>query len=189
MKGTLGNAPRAFDNARAPTQHFLDLALRKDFPLGKDGKRRLQLRVDAINAFNHPFFRNGRLEDAGEIFAAPNEAVLTNAEYDAWAAAVAGRPGRTTPAGTALMTQINQIVINNRIPGTQSLRADFFHVQLPEGFFSLNANTVDITTPEGLKLYRMRQSYTPDRWGFLDVTAGRSGYNPRFFQIALKLYF
>jgi hypothetical protein len=87
------------------------------------------------------------------------------------------------------MTQINQIVINNRIPGTQSLRADFFHVQLPEGFFSLNANAVDITTPEGLKLYRMRQSYTPDRWGFLDVTAGRSGYNPRFFQIALKLYF
>src|SRR5207249_5659578 len=66
VKGTLGTAPRTFDHARGPTQQFLDLALRKDFPLGKEGKRRLQLRIDAINAFNHPIFRIGRLEDAGE---------------------------------------------------------------------------------------------------------------------------
>ncbi len=189
IKGTLGSAPRSFDNGRAPTQHFLDLAIQKNFPIGKEGKRRLQLRIDAINAFNHPFFRIGRLEDAGEIFSAPNEGLLTNGEYDAWAAAVAGRPARTTPAGAALMTQINQTIINNRIPGTQSLRADFFSIRLPQGFHSLVANTIDITTPEGLKLYRMRQSYTPDRWGFLDVTTGRSGYTPRFIQFALKFYF
>jgi hypothetical protein len=189
VKGTLGNAPRSFDNARGPTQHFLDLSIQKNFPLGGEGKRRLQLRVDAINVFNHPFFRIGRLEDAGEIFAAPNEGTLSNAEYDAWAAAVPGRPARNTPAGAATLAQINQIVISNRIPGTQSLRPDFFHVRLPEGFFSIAPNSIDITTVDGFKLYRMRQIYTPDRWGFLDVTNGRSGYTPRFVQVALKLYF
>jgi hypothetical protein len=190
IKGTLGNAPRAFDGARGPTQHFLDLSLQKNFPLGKEGKRRLQVRVDAINAFNHPIFRMGRLEDSGEIFAAPNEAVLSNAEYDAWAAfASATRPARTTPAGAALLAQINQIVTGNRIPGTQALRPDFFHVPVPEGFFSMNANQFDITTLQGLQHYRLRQAYTADRWGYLNVASGRSGYTPRFIQIALKFYF
>jgi hypothetical protein len=189
IKGQLGNAPRTFDGARGPTQQFFDLAIHKDFPIGKDGKRRLQFRVDAINVLNHPIFRIGRLEDSGEIFAAPNEALLTNAEYDAWAAFATGRPARSTPAGAALLTQINNILIANRIPGTQSLRADFFHVPPPEGFFSMPANSFDITTLNGLQLYRLRQIYTPDRWGFLDVTPGRSGYTPRFIQVALKLYF
>ena len=53
----------------------------------------------------------------------------------------------------------------------------------------MNANSFDITTVQGLQLYRLRQAYTPDRWGYLDVTPGRSGYTPRFIQIALKLYF
>ncbi len=189
IKGQLGNAPRTLDGARGPTQHFFDLAIHKDFPIGKDGKRRLQFRVDAINVLNHPIFRIGRLEDSGEIFAAPTEALLTNGEYDAWAAFAAGRPARSTPAGAALLTQINNILIANRIPNTQSLRADFFHLPLAEGFFSMPANSFDITTLNGLQLYRMRQAYTPDRWGFLDVTPGRSGYTPRFIQVALKLYF
>src|SRR6516162_11153679 len=98
-------------------QQFLDLSLQKDFRFGEDRRRRLQFRVDAINAFNHPIFRIGRLEDAGEIFAAPNEAVLTNAEYDAWAAFSASRPARSTPAGAALMNSINNLIIGNRIPG------------------------------------------------------------------------
>jgi hypothetical protein len=189
VKGTLGNAPRSFDNARGPAQQFFDFSVQKNFSLSGDGKRKLQLRIDAINAFNHPIFRIGRLEDAGEIFAAPNEAVLTNAEYDAWAAFSASRPARSTPAGAALMNSINNLIIGNRIPGSQSLRPDFFHVPVPEGFFSLNANSLDITNVQGLQLYRLRQAYTPDRWGFLDVTSSRSGYTPRFIQIALKLYF
>ncbi len=190
VKGTLGNAPRAFDNARVPTQHFLDLSVQKNFYLGSDSKRRLQLRVDAINAFNHPFFRAGRLEDSGEIFAAPNEGVISNAEYDAWAAfAPTTRPARTTAAGTATLAQINQVITNNRIPGTAALRRDFFHVPVGEGFFSQNANQFDLTTVAGIQQYRLRQVYTADRWGYLNVTPGRSGYTPRFVQIALKLYF
>ena len=42
------------------------------------------------------------------------------------------------------------------------------------------------TTDAGLKLYRLKQAYTPDRWGFLGTGAP---YTPRFIQIALKLYF
>ena len=189
-KGTLGSAPRAFDNARSPTQHFLDMNIKKDFPLGKDAKRRLEFRVDFINAFNHPFFRMGRLEDSGEIFSLPNEATITNAEYDTWRNFdPATRPARTTPEGAAKLAQINAIVTNNRVPGTQTLPRNFFTVQLPDRFFTRNANSFDISTLEGLKFYRMRQSYTADRWGFLDVAGSRSGYTPRFIQVALKLYF
>jgi hypothetical protein len=71
---------------------------------------------------------------------------------------------------------------------TVILPRDFFHVPVPEGFFSMNANSFDVRTPEGLKLYRLRQSYTTDRWGFLGASP-RSGYAPRFIQIALKFYF
>jgi hypothetical protein len=190
VKGTLGNAPRTFDNARGPTQQFFDLSIQKNFPIGKEGKRRFQVRIDAINVLNHPIFRIGRLEDAGEIFAPPTESTLTTTDYDRWAAfSPSTRPARSTAAGAALMTQINNIVINNRIPGSQSLRPDFFHVPVPEGFFSMDPNSFDITTMRGLQLYRLRQAYTPDRWGFLDVTSGRSGYTPRFIQVALKFYF
>jgi hypothetical protein len=150
----------------------------------------LQFRVDFINAFNHPIFRTGRLEDAGEIFALPNEANISNGEYDQWAAfSPTTRPARSTAAGAALLTQINQMITNSRVTGTQVLPRDFFRTPLPEGFFSLNANSFDITTAQGLKLYRLRQVYTADRWGFLDITTGRSGYTPRFIQFALRLYF
>jgi hypothetical protein len=63
---------------------------------------------------------------------------------------------------------------------------DFFHVTLPTGFHSANPNQFDVTTAQGLKLYRMRQAYTPDRWGFLGA---RSPYSPRVIQLAIKIYF
>ncbi len=189
LKATLGNAPRTFDGARGPTQRFLDLSAQKNFSLGGEGKRRLQFRVDAINVFNHPVFRTGRLEDAGEIFAAPSESTISNAEYDAWAAAASGRPARSAAQGAATLAQINAIITSARIPGTGTLSRNFFHIRLPAGFYSMNPNSFDITTPDGLKLYRMRQAYTSDRWGYLDVATGRSGYTPRFIQIAVKFYF
>ncbi|HKX33073.1 MAG TPA: hypothetical protein VJ302_35660, partial [Blastocatellia bacterium] len=183
VKGTLGNAPRTLDQARNPTQRFLDLSVQKNFPLGKDGKRRLQLRVDAINVLNHPIFRTATLEDAGEIFAAPNENVLSAAEFSAW---VAYDPARRSSVNRV---DVDNLVVNNRYNNTQSLRPDFFHVPVPEGFHSMNPNSFDVTTLRGLQLYRLRQVYTPDRWGQLTVAGGRSGYSPRFIQFALKLYF
>ena len=184
IKGELGNAPRTLDNARWPTQQFLDLSLQKNFPLG-EGKRKLQLRVDAINALNHPVFKFGRDSDNGEIFALPAEALLTTAQYNAWAA-FNNKPLAGTAAGDALLAAANQIIVNGRQPGTQTLRPDFFHIPVPQGFHSMDANSFDITTENGLKLYRLKQAYTPDRWGFLDA---RSPYTPRFIQVALKVYF
>jgi hypothetical protein len=64
----------------------------------------------------------------------------------------------------------------SRVPGTQVLPPDFFRVPVPEGFHSMDPNEFDITTAEGLKLYRLRQAYMPDRWGFLGA---RSPYTPR----------
>jgi hypothetical protein len=182
-KGTLGDAPRTLDKARWPTQHFLDLSLQKNFNMG--GQRRLQLRIDAINVLNHPIFKFGRDSDNGEIFALPNENLLTTAEYNAWAD-FNRRPRAGTPTGDALRAITDGIVTGGRIPGTTVLAPGFFHVRLPQGFHSMNPNQFDVTTPEGLRLYRLRQAYTPDRWGFLGT---RSPYTPRFVQIAFKFYF
>lgn len=58
-KGSLGNAPRTLD-IRAPLQEYFDFSLQKNFPFpfaNDEGRRRVQLRVDFINAFNHPNFR------------------------------------------------------------------------------------------------------------------------------------
>ncbi|HXU82625.1 MAG TPA: hypothetical protein VN914_14585, partial [Polyangia bacterium] len=184
-KGELGNAPRTLDDARWPTQHFLDLSLQKNFDLGRDGKRRLQIRLDAINVLNHPIFKFGRDSDNGEIFAFPNEALLTTAEYNAWAQ-FNGRPLAGTPAGDALRGQADAILLAGRVPGTTALVPGFFSTPVPQGFHSTNPNQFDITTPEGLRLYRLRQAYTPDRWGFLGT---RSPYAPRVIQVAVKIYF
>lgn len=185
VKGTLGNAPRTFDNARWPAQQFFDLSIQKNFPIGARKQQRLQLRVDLINAFNHPVFKFGRDSDNGEIFALPAEGTLTLAQFNAWAAFNA-RPLAGTPAGDQLRALVDQIVIAGRVPGLTVLTPDFFHIPVPEGFHSMDANSFDITTAQGLKLYRLRQAYTPDRWGFLGA---RSPYTPRFVQIALKVYF
>jgi hypothetical protein len=73
------------------------------------------------------------------------------------------------------------------------LPRDFYAVPVPQGFHSVNLNSFDITNVNGLKLYRLKQAYTPDRWGYLGVTRGAGGlaspYTPRFLQFAVKLYF
>jgi hypothetical protein len=193
-KGELGNAPRTIDSARWPVIETFDLSVQKNFQLKE--RTRLQLRVDFINALNHPFFQFGRDSDNGEIFAAPSEAVISNAEYDAWAA-FNNRPARTTPAGTAVLDQINTMIrsynSNPVVGGAVVLPRDFFSVPVPQGFHSANLNSFDITTPQGLKYFRLKQAYTPDRWGYLAVTRGLnaliSPYTPRFIQFALKLAF
>jgi hypothetical protein len=196
-KGEFGNAPRTIDSARWPWIQLLDLSLQKNWQL-KEGIR-LQLRADAINAFNHPIFQFGRDSDNGEIFAAPSEAVISNAEYDSWVTySPSTRPARSTTTGAALLTQINNMIRGyNTNPNTASttivLPRDFFVTTVPQGFHSMNLNSFDITTLQGLKQYRLKQAYTPDRWGYLAVTRGAgalaSPYTPRFIQFALKLYF
>ena len=146
--------------------------------------------MDFINAFNHPFFRMGRLEDSGEIFALPNEATITNNEYDTWRNFdPANRPARTTPEGAAKLAQINALVTGSRVPGTQTLPRDFFKVQLPNGFFSRNANSFDIGTLDGVEALSDAASLHAGPMGLPEVSGSRSAYTPRFIQVALKLYF
>src|SRR5439155_22270730 len=132
-KGTLGNAPRTIADARWPTQQFFDLSVQKNFAVGPNGKRKLQLRVDAINALNHPVFKFGRDSDNGEIFALPSEALISTAAFNAWAD-FNQKPRAGTPAGDALRALADQIVLAGRVPGTTVLQPAFFSVPVPQGF-------------------------------------------------------
>jgi len=54
-----------------------------------------------------------------------------------------------------------------------------------DGFATTNQNAFDITTLQGLKLYRLRQNY--------DANFGTLGanlpYQPRYIQFGLKVFF
>jgi hypothetical protein len=182
VKGQLGNAPRTLD-IRGPMQNYFDLDIQKNFRLGK-GRKRLQLRVDLLNVFNHPNFRTVPTDGGTDLFGSlPNEALITAAEYDAWAR-VQGRPLSGTADGAALMQQVQQLVIGNRLP-SGALPADFFHVQLPQGFATSNVNAYDITSQDGYKLYRLRQSYNQ---GFGQLFAV-SNPGSRYIQLGVKFFF
>jgi hypothetical protein len=179
VKGQLGNAPRTLD-IRGPMEQFFDTSFQKNFHIGE--RRRIQFRVDLINAFNHPVFRVNSGNAGPDFMGLPTETPLTAAEYDAWAAAVAGRPARTTPAGAALLAQIQQLVIGNRLP-SGALPLDYFHIRLPQGFATTNPNSFDITTLSGYKLYRLRQTYST-AFGTL-----RELGLPRYVQFGVKINF
>ncbi|MBO0720731.1 MAG: TonB-dependent receptor [Blastocatellia bacterium] len=185
-KGTLGDAPRTLDGARGPWQQFFDVSFQKNFPLGE--KRKIQFRVDLINAFNHPTYRVFLNNQGGTDFmGAPSEQTISATDYNNWATAN-GRPLSNTPAGAALMTQIQQIVISNRLP-TGALPASFYSIPLPQSFWATNANQYDITTLNGYKLYRLRQAYNAG-FGQLYYPGGGSGFtSPRYIQFGIKIFF
>jgi len=180
-KGTLGNSPRTLDGARGPWEKFFNASIQKDFPIGE--RRKIQLRVDFINAFNHPNYRVF-LNNAGgtDFMGAPSEANLTAAEFTAWSAA--------HPGTTATLASVNALIQANRITGSTTLLPnDFFSVQLPSGFWAANANSFDITSVQGLKYYRLRQAYNAG-FGQLYYPGGGSGFEtPRYIQFGLKLFF
>lgn len=175
-KGSLGNAPRTLD-IRAPLQEYFDFSLQKNFPfpfVNDEGRRRVQFRVDFINAFNHPNFRYNNTGNTPPGFGGlPNEGLLVQTDINAW---VAANPGRTET-----LTQVNNLLINNRL-ASGALPLDFFRVRISEGFATANANSFDITTLEGLKLYRLRQAYDPN---FGTLTAS-TPYQPRYIQFGIK---
>ena len=66
---------------------------------------------------------------------------------------------------------------------TGALPLNFFTVPLPANFYGNAAPTYNITTPEGYKLFRLRQQWN---------TGGGVLYNsgvPRYIQFGIKLYF
>ena len=66
---TLGNAPRAVGTCRQPGQKNATLSLFKEFPLTmlREGAR-LQFRIEAFNALNHPQFRGPNVQVNGGNF-------------------------------------------------------------------------------------------------------------------------
>ncbi len=203
VKGTLGNAPRSLD-IRSPRQEFFDFSLSKDFPLpfiGGEGKRRINFRVDLINAFNHPSFRYNNTgnvpfgmgtfptEITGELVSGVGQPI-TAAEYNAWAA-FNGQPAANTPAGTAQLAAIRSNVNATRQTGplgplTGGLPLDFFHLPLPQGFATRDPLTFDIRTLEGFKLYRIRQTYDAN---FGTLFGSSSVLLPRYLQFGIRVYF
>jgi hypothetical protein len=79
---------------------------------------------------------------------------------------------------------VNNLIINSRLP-SGALPLDFFHVPIPQGFATTNSNGFDITTLNGLKLYRLRQAYDAN----FGTLVASPPYQPRYIQFGLKLYF
>ncbi len=177
-KGSLGNAPRTLD-IRAPMQEYFDFSVQKSFPFpfgARDSSRKINFRVDFINAFNHPNLRYTNTGNTPPAFGGlPNEALLAQADVNAW--------NNFAPGRAATLTQVNNLIINSRLP-SGAIPLDFFHVQLPEGFATTNPNAFDITTLNGLKLYRLRQAYDTN---FGALNAGFS--QPRYIQFGMRIFF
>jgi hypothetical protein len=182
--GSLGTAPRTFDGVRGPWDEFFDASIQKDFKIGEN--RRIQFRVDLLNALNHPAFRVYPNNSGGtDLFnAAPVATALTAADYNTWATANS-QPLASTTAGTALLNQINAMVNTYRAGGTASgtLPLDFFRLALPQNFYGQAATSYDITTIGGYKLFRLRQ-----QWNTSGGDLYQSGL-PRYIQFGLKIFF
>jgi hypothetical protein len=179
--GVLGNAPRTLDGVRGPFQQNFDLSIQKSFRLSDSGKRRIQFRVDFLNALNHPTFavypNNG---GGADFMGAPSTATLTTAAYNTWAAAN-NQPLYTTPAGVTLYNQIVANVNSQKVNGV--LPANFYTTPLPANFYGTPANSYNITTTQGYKYYQLRNAYSTS---FGDLYNNNT---PRFIQFGVKLFF
>ena len=142
----------------------------------------MQFRVDLLNAFNHPTFGNVPNNAGGADFmGAPSTAMLSTAAYNLWATAN-NQPLFATTAGAALYNQIVANVNTNK-SAAGVLPTNFFTIPLPANFYGAAANSYDIRTTQGYKLYQLRNAYS---------TAFGTLYNnntPRYIQFGLKFYF
>jgi carboxypeptidase family protein len=180
VKGQLGNAPRTLPGVRGSLGRYLDFSIQKNFSLGE--RRRIQFRTDFNNLLNHPVFRVTPNNAGGtDLFNTVSESVITATDYNTWAK-FNGKPASTTAEGAALFAQAQQIITASR-SATGALPNDFYHVPIPAGFATKDANSFDITTAQGYKLYRLRQVY--QNGGQLYV----QGNSSRYIAFAVKFFF
>jgi hypothetical protein len=141
-----------------------------------------------LNIFNHPNFavfpNNG---GGADFMGAPSTATLTSAAYNTWAAAN-GKPACVPAActGTDAGAQtFNSVVsmVNSQKNAQGALPANFYSMPLPQNFYGKAANTYDITTLQGYKLYQLRTAYSTS---FGDLYQNGSS---RYMQFGVKLYF
>lgn len=180
--GQLGSAPRSLDGARGPWARYFDANIQKNFRIG-EGKKRIQFRMDLLNAFNHPVFRVYPNSGGGtDLMGAPSTAALTAADYNTWAAAN-GQPQALTAgdAGNQQLTQINNAV--NAVKTNGVLPLNFFSVKLPANFWGSQPTAFDVRNLDGFKLFRLRQALNTS---FGDLY---SFGQPRYIQFGVKFFF
>jgi hypothetical protein len=183
--GEFGNAPRTLDGARGPWARSFNISIQKDFYLGESRTRRIQFRMDALNALNHPVFTVYPNNAGGADFVgAPSTAALNSTDYNNWARAN-GQPPATVAndAGNQLLTQINNMV-NGQKNSQGALPANFFSIPLQPDFWGKAATSYDIRTLEGFKNFRLRQTYGNANFGTLYQST-----QPRYIQFGVKLFF
>jgi hypothetical protein len=179
--GQLGNAPRTLDSVRGPWADSFDMSVQKTINIGEGGKRRLQIRVDALNALNHPTFAVYPNNAGGADFmGAPSTATLTTAAYNAWATAN-NQPLQSTTAGAAIYNGIVNMVNAQKTAGG-ALPANFFTLPLPSNFYGTPATSYNITTLQGYKNYQLRNAYATN-FGTL-----YNNNTPRYVQFGVKFY-
>ncbi|MDQ3649898.1 MAG: carboxypeptidase regulatory-like domain-containing protein [Acidobacteriota bacterium] len=188
-RGQIGNSPRVIDQARWPGSTSFDMSLQKNFSVfGTDRARRLQLRADIFNVFNHPSLGFGNnMPTYSLVNSIPSDADISVTEFNNFVTANSNLNlarqvvGQTPNADYQRVLDITRGARGGATSGL--LPANFYSVPLTEGFATSNVNTFNITTPEGLKLYRLRQTYNSS-FGILNGAGGS-----RTIQFALKFYF
>jgi len=180
--GWFGTAPRTLDGVRGPWSQYFNASIQKDFYLGESHRRRVQFRMDALNALNHPAF-TVYPDNAGgaDFMGAPSTAALNATDYNNWAAAHS-QPLADTTEGTGLLNQINAMV-NAQKTAAGALPSNFFAVPLPADFSGKAANSYDITTIQGYKYFRLRQAYATNFGTLYQST------QPRYIQFGVKVFF
>ena len=189
--GRLGNAPSVLPWLYAPMRKYLDMTLMKTVRIG-DGKKTVQLRVDAFNVFNYrgnSISANNSFSGAWHI-GAPSTADMPLSTYNGWASASnASHPNDQAPvqvSGQPNNQAYQQVVnITAQVRGANNgvLPTNFFIVTVPANMSMINPNTFDIRTVSGVKLYQIRNAYNTS-WGtFSDLQ------NARNLQLSIRFTF
>ncbi|HXN23542.1 MAG TPA: hypothetical protein VOA41_12450 [Candidatus Dormibacteraeota bacterium] len=135
----------------------------------------------SLNAFNHLVFRVGNGQNFTDFVSAPSRTTISVGDYNIWATAnnqPVAPPNGTTP----LRDQVIRMVDAQR-NAKGVLPDDFYSISLPQNFWGKPPVSFDITTLDGYKLFRLRQSYN-DNFGTLYQFA-----QSRYIQLGVKIFF
>jgi hypothetical protein len=190
VAGQIGNAPRTLSGAIGPLVQTLDLSVQKNWSIGE--KRRIQLRVDALNVLNHPVFRNVPNVGGGtDVFGNYPSFAWTDASlqgvYNSWQAAnpTAAFP-LSDPRGLAAYQSFrNGILSQQNSAGT--LPANYYSIPLPAHFVTTPANSFNILDPSGngFKYYQIRNQTGNGN----TLTWNNTLNQQRYLQFGIKIVF
>lgn len=188
--GQLGNAPRTLSGLTGPMVQTMDLSVQKNIPLGE--KRRLQFRVDALNALNHPVFRTAPNVGGGtDIFQNYPSFAWTAAsiqsEYTAWANANPGTAFPVSdPRGAAALASLQNLILSQQ-NSRGTLPNNFYTTPLPAHFSTTPASAFNILDPtgNGFKYYEIRNNINTGG----QLTNNTRLNQQRYLQFGIKLYF